>query len=208
MGSFARRIFLAAAVAGLMGACNQAGAAGAGKPADGAMTMGSANAKVTMIEYASVTCPHCARFNEDVFPAFKAKYIDTGKVRYEFREFLTPPQQVAAAGFLLARCAGKDKYFSVVDAIFRSQNEMFSSGDVRGVLLRIGRSSGLTDEKSLACIGDEKQLAALNDRFEKAINVDKIDGTPSFVINGKKLESGEKTLAQLDAEIQPLLAKK
>ena len=208
MGSFARRIFLAVAVAGLVGACSQAGAAGAGKIADGEMTMGSANAKVTMIEYASVTCPHCARFNDEVFPQFKAKYIDTGKVRYVFREFLTPPQQVAAAGFLLARCAGKDKYFSVVDAIFHSQQEMFSSGDVRGVLLRIGRSAGLTDDKSLACIGDEKQLAALNDRFEKAINVDKIDGTPAFVINGKKLESGEKTLAQLDAEIQPLLAKK
>ena len=201
----ARRIFLVLAVAGLMGACSQAGAAGAGK-ADGENSMGNANAKVTMIEYASVTCPHCARFNEEVFPAFKTKYIDTGKVRYIFREFLTPPQQVAAAGFLMARCAGKDKYFSVVDAIFHSQQEMFTQGgDVRGVLFRIGRSAGLTDDKINACIQDEKALKDLNDRFEKAINVDKIDGTPTFVINGKKLESGEKTLAQLDAEIQPLL---
>ena len=202
----ARRIFLVLAVAGLMGACSQAGAAGAGKGGDGENSMGNAKAKVTMIEYASVTCPHCARFNEDVFPAFKAKYIDTGKVRYIFREFLTPPQQVAAAGFLMARCAGKDKYFSVVDAIFHSQQEMFTQGgDVRGVLFRIGRSAGLTDDKINSCIQDEKALKDLNDRFEKAINVDKIDGTPTFVINGKKLESGEKTLAQLDAEIQPLL---
>jgi protein-disulfide isomerase len=206
MGSIARRIFLVLAVAGLMGACNQAGAAGAGKGGDGEMSMGNAKAKVTMIEYASVTCPHCARFNEDVFPAFKAKYIDTGKVRYVFREFLTPPQQVAAAGFLMARCAGSAKYFSVVDAIFHSQQEMFTQGgDIRGVLFRIGRSAGLTDDKINSCIQDEKALKALNDRFEKAINVDKIDGTPTFVINGKKLESGEKTLAQLDAEIQPLL---
>jgi len=205
MGSVVRRLFLTLAVAGLMAACNQAGAAGSVAADD--MVLGDAKAKVTVIEYASVTCPHCARFNEDVFPAFKAKYIDTGKVKYVFREFLTPPQQVAAAGFLLARCAGKDKYFNVVDAIMRSQQEMFSTGDVRGVLLRIGRASGLTDEKSLACIGDEKALTALNERFEKAINKDKIDGTPAFVINGKKLESGEKTLAQLDAEIQPLLAK-
>ena len=203
----ARRIFLVLAVAGLMGACSQAGAAGAGKAGgDGENSMGNAKAKVTMIEYASVTCPHCARFNEEVFPAFKAKYIDTGKVRYIFREFLTPPQQVAAAGFLMARCAGKDKYFSVVDAIFHSQQEMFTQGgDIRGVLFRIGRSAGLTDDKINSCIQDEKALKDLNDRFEKAINVDKIDGTPTFVINGKKLESGEKTLAQLDAEIQPLL---
>src|SRR3982750_791358 len=94
MGSIARRFFLVLAVAGLMGACSQAGAAGAGKGADGEMSMGNAKAKVTIIEYASVTCPHCARFNEDVFPALKAKYIDTGKVRYVFREFLTPPQPV------------------------------------------------------------------------------------------------------------------
>jgi len=204
MGSIARGILLALTV-GLMAACNQAGAAGV--TADD-MSMGDPKAKVTMIEYASLTCPHCARFNDEVFPAFKAKYIDTGKVRYVFREFLTPPQNVAAAGFLLARCAGKDKYFSVVDAVFHSQNEMFSGGSPRDVLLRIGRQAGLTDEKSLACISDQKALNALNDRFEKAINVEKIDGTPSFVINGKKLESGEKTLAQLDAEIQPLLAKK
>ncbi|MEO6339375.1 MAG: DsbA family protein [Caulobacteraceae bacterium] len=205
MGSFARRFFLVLAVAGLMGACSQAGAAGAGKGADGEMSLGNAKAKVTIIEYASVTCPHCARFNEDVFPALKAKYIDTGKVRYVFREFLTPPQPVAAAGFLMARCAGSDKYFSVIDAIFHSQTEMFTQGgDIRGVLFRIGRSAGLTDDKINACIQDEKALKALNDRFEKAINVDKIDGTPTFVINGKKLESGEKTLAQLDAEIQPL----
>jgi len=206
MGSVVRRLFLTLAVAGMAAACNQAGAAGS--VGSDEMSLGDPKAKVTVIEYASVTCPHCARFNEEVFPAFKAKYIDTGKVRYVFREFLTPPQQVAAAGFLLARCAGKDKYFNVIDAIMRSQQEMFTSGDVRGVLLRIGRSAGLTDEKSLACIGDEKALKALNDRFETAINKDKIDGTPSFVINGKKLESGEKTLAQLDAEIQPLLAKK
>jgi protein-disulfide isomerase len=206
MGSVVRRLFLTLAVAGMAAACNQAGAAGS--VGSDEMSLGDPKAKVTVIEYASVTCPHCARFNEEVFPAFKAKYIDTGKVRYVFREFLTPPQQVAAAGFLLARCAGKDKYFNVVDAIFRSQQEMFTGGDIRGVLLRIGRSAGLTDEKSLACIGDEKALKALNDRFETAINKDKIDGTPSFVINGKKLESGEKTLAQLDAEIQPLLAKK
>src|SRR5271170_7604643 len=78
------------------------------------MSLGNPTAKVTVIEYASASCPHCARFNNDVFPAFKTKYIDSGRIHYVFREFLTPPVEVAAAGFLTARCAGKDKYFSVL----------------------------------------------------------------------------------------------
>jgi protein-disulfide isomerase len=205
MGSIARRFLLVLAVAGLVGACSKSGAAG-GAAGDSEMSMGNANAKVTVIEYASVTCPHCARFNEEVFPSFKAKYVDTGKVRYVFREFLTPPAQVAAAGFLVARCAGRDKYFAVVDALFHSQSELYSPNpDVRGMIMRVGRSVGMTDDKITACITDEKALKELQDRVDSAINVEKIDGTPTFVINGKKLESGEKTLAQLDAEIQPLL---
>src|SRR3954471_22654592 len=124
MKSVARRTALAAALSALLAACGQAGAA-SGPAADAEMSMGNPAAKVTVVEYASVACPHCAEFNEQVFPAFKAKYVDTGKVRYVFRQMLTTPAQVAAAGFLTARCAGKDKYFSVVDAIFRSQQEMF-----------------------------------------------------------------------------------
>src|SRR5579871_3142309 len=77
------------------------------------MTLGSPKAKVTVIEYASASCPHCARFNNEVFPAFKAKYVDTGRVFYVFREFLTEPASLAAAAFLTARCAGKGKYFGV-----------------------------------------------------------------------------------------------
>ena len=101
-----RRIVLTAVAALSLAACGQAG----GKTAVGdEMVLGNPNAKVTVIEYASASCPHCARWNEDVYPAFKKKYVDTGKVKYVFREFLTPPTEVAAAGFLLARCAGKDK---------------------------------------------------------------------------------------------------
>src|SRR5277367_1630408 len=100
------------------------------------MSLGNASAKVTVIEYASASCPHCAEFNNDVFPAFKAKYIDSGKIHYVFREFLTPPVPVAASGFLIARCAGKDKYFSVLDAIYHGQEAMYQSGDYHGALLR------------------------------------------------------------------------
>ena len=122
---FSRRGLAILFVAGLaLAACDKVGAP---KPAtDDEMTMGDAAAKVKLTEYASITCPHCAVFATGVFPQIKRNYIDTGKVSYAFREILTAPSDVAAAGFLTARCAGKDKYFTVVDAIFRGQAEMFS----------------------------------------------------------------------------------
>lgn len=170
------------------------------------MSLGNPNAKVTVIEYASASCPHCARFNNEVFPAFKAKYIDSGRIHYVFREFLTPPVEVAAAGFLTARCAGKDKYFSVLDAIYRGQADMFQSGDFRGALLRIAESAGMTEPQFNACISDDKQLKALNDRVEGYQKRDNITGTPTFIVNGAVLD-GEQSLASLDAAIAKAQAK-
>jgi len=195
-----RRLMILAAACGLaLAGCSKSGG-GATSPATGDMTMGRADAPVKMVEYASATCPHCARFNADVFPAFKKKYIDTGKVHYTFRELLTPPNEVAAAAFLMARCAGKDKYFAAVDAVFRSQQEMASSGDFRGVLLRIGQSMGMTEKQFDACVSDEASLKALNDRVEKA-GEQQIRSTPTFLINGKKVKEGEMSLAELDAAV-------
>jgi protein-disulfide isomerase len=154
-----------------------------------------------VVEYASDTCSHCARFATTVFPAFKTKYVDTGKVRYVFREFLTPPEQVSAAGFLLARCAGKDKYFQVVDAIYHAQQDMVQSGEFRAGLLNIAKSAGMTDAQFNACISDEKALTALNARWDRYVKDDKINGTPTYVINGKVYDKGEMTLADLDAAI-------
>jgi protein-disulfide isomerase len=167
------------------------------------MSLGNPAAKVTVVEYASVACPHCARFNNEIFPSFKAKYIDTNKIHYVFREMLVGDSAevtTAAAGFLLARCAGKDKYFSVVDAIFRDQEAMFKSGDVRGTLQQIGQAAGLNPDQFNTCINDDTALKALNDRVQRYETDDHIDATPTFVINGKKLE-GEQTLATLDAAI-------
>jgi protein-disulfide isomerase len=166
-------------------------------------TLGNPAAMVTVIEYASVACPHCAKFNNEVFPAFKAKYIDTNKIHYVFREMLVGSEaetSTAAAGFLMARCAGKDKYFSVVDAIFHAQADMFASGDVRGSLLRIAQSAGLTEAQFNACINDDAALKALNDRVQNYVNKDGVDSTPTFVVNGKRLV-GDQTLAQLDTAI-------
>jgi protein-disulfide isomerase len=200
MPKFSRRLLLVAAVGAslALAACSKGGGAAASAED---MTLGDAKAPVKMVEYASVTCSHCARFNNDVFPAFKAKYIDTGKVHYTFKEFLTPPEPVAAAGFLIARCAGKDKYFNVVDAMFHSQEEMFRSGDFKGSLLRVAQSAGMTEEQFNACVQDEKAAQALNARVEKAITQDKIAATPTFFFNGKKVKEGEMTMEELDAAV-------
>ena len=189
-------LFIAALMALSLGACAKTGASSSDA---GEMAMGNPAAKVTVVEYASASCPHCAEFNNEVFPAFKAKYIDTNKIHYVFREFLTPPAQVAASGFLIARCAGKDKYFSVLDAIYRGQQAMYASGDYRGSLLRIAESAGMSEQQFNACTTDDAALKALNERVQKAIS-DGIDSTPTFVINGKKLDSAA-TLANLDAAI-------
>lgn len=165
------------------------------------MTLGNPRAKITVIEYASASCPHCARFNNDIFPAFKAKYIDTGKVRYVLREFLTPPVEVAAAGFLTARCGGRAKYFQILDQIFHHQQEIYQSGDVNGVLGRAAATAGVTDAQFKACVFDGAGLGALNTRVDTYIKRDGIEGTPTFVINGKLLDAGEPTLAGLDAAI-------
>jgi protein-disulfide isomerase len=192
-------VALTASVAVALSGCNKPETASADD-----MSLGNPAAKVTVVEYASASCSHCARWNNDVYPAFKAKYVDTKKVNYVYREFLTPPVQVAAASFLLARCAGKDKYFQVVDSVYRSQEEMFTTGDFRGVLLRIGQSAGMNETQFNACVTDEKALKSLNDRVEKYAKDAKITGTPTFIVNGKKVggeEGGEVSLAQLDAAI-------
>ena len=167
------------------------------------MSLGNRNAKVTVVEYASVACPHCAKFNNEVFPAFKAQFIDTGKIHYVFREMLVGADSevsMAAGGFLMARCAGKDKYFSVVDAIFRQQDAIVQSGDTRGGLLKIAESAGLTDQQFTACISDDKSISALNDRVETYEKRDHVDATPTFIINGKTL-TGEQSLATLATAI-------
>lgn len=196
-----RRLLMAvAAVASTLAlaGCNQ-GAGGGAAPVD-SMTMGNPNAPVKMEEYASVTCSHCGRFNNDVFPAFKAKYIDTGKVHYTFHEFLTDPPAVAVAGFLTARCAGKDKYFSVIDALFKSQEEMYRTQDPRGTLLKVAQSAGMTEVQFNACVNDEKALKDIEARVQAA-QARGISSTPSFFINGKKAQDGEMTTEQLDAAV-------
>ena len=191
MKNLLRTLVIAAAAIGLATAC---GGKSSTTAAEGDMDLGNPNAPVTLIEYASATCSHCARFDRDVFPTLKARYIDTGKIHYIFREFLTPPVPVAAAAFVLARCAGKDKYFQVVEAVFRSQDEMFATQDSRTPLLRIAKSMGMTEDKFNACLSDSAALDGVQKRMDRGVTEDKIEGTPTFLVNGKQVATGETTL--------------
>jgi protein-disulfide isomerase len=170
------------------------------------MTLGNPKAKVTVIEYASLACGHCAHFNNEVFPAFRKKYIDTGKVHYVYREFLTDPVAVAAAAALTARCAGPKGYFDVIDAFFKGQEEMFRTGKARDNLMRAGKAGGLSETQVDACLKNEAAQKALSARVQRYINVEKINATPTIVINGKRLEGGH-DMAALDAAIAPLLGR-
>ncbi|HWU80166.1 MAG TPA: thioredoxin domain-containing protein [Caulobacter sp.] len=167
------------------------------------MDLGSKDAKITVVEYASVGCPICAKWQKEVYPAFKAKYVDTGKVRYVFREMLVGGNEevtVASAGFLVARCAGRDKYFAVNDAIFASQPGVFYSP--RETLSDIAKSVGMNDDQFNKCVSDEAAIAALNKRVENNAKVHGIDATPTFEINGRKMEPGYHALAEIDAAIE------
>ncbi|WP_411287062.1 DsbA family protein [Phenylobacterium sp.] len=187
------------AIAGAAFLAALAGAAWAATPT-GDMSLGNPKAPVKVVEYASLTCNHCAAFNNDVFPAFKAKYIDTGKVHYTLKELLTSPPQVAAAGFLMARCAGPSKYFKVVDEVFRSQDR-WQNGQIKPIFVEIAKANGMTEPQFEACIADQPAQVALNERVRKVVEEDKVTGTPTFLINGKQLAGGVPTLADLDAAI-------
>lgn len=171
--------------------------------ADDEMSLGNPQAKVTVVEYASAGCPFCAHFDTDVFPVFKAKYVDTGKVRYVFREVLVGGGSeiaLGAAGFLTARCAGKDKYFTVLDQVFHNQDQIYRSGDIKAGLLPIARANGLSDKQFEACVNDETAINALNARSEKAGQAG-VNSTPTFFINGKKAFEGAPTAEQLAAAV-------
>ena len=170
------------------------------------MVLGSPKAPVTVIEYASASCPHCARFNNEVFPAFKAKYIDTGRVRYAFREFLTPPVELAGATFLIARCAGRDKYFGVIDGVFHAQAEIYSTGDMHAPMLKIAQAAGLDEKAVDACLGDAGGVAAMNARVQRYVSRDGVNSTPTFLVGGARL-LGEQSLEALDAAVVAAEAK-
>jgi len=168
------------------------------------MALGPKDAPVTITEYASMTCPHCAAFNEQVFPKIKSEYIDTGKVRYIFREF--PLDIKAAAGSMLSRCIAKDdapKYFAVTDMLFRQQNDWVLKNTTE-TLTRIGKQAGLTQQQVEACLKDQALLDKIAADQKYASDVLKVDSTPTFFINGEKIK-GEASFDEFAKKINPLL---
>ncbi len=149
------------------------------------MIMGSPDAPVKIVEYASFTCPHCATFHLEVLPKIKADYLDKGLVQLEYREVYFDGPGLWAA--LLARCKGEEKYFPMIDLIF-SKQEAWARGsldEIKTGLLSIGRQAGWTDEDSLVCMQDEELAEKLVGAFQHHATNDSISSTPSFIINGK-----------------------
>ena len=168
------------------------------------MAIGPANATVTITEYASMTCPHCANFNETVFPKLKSEFIDSGKVRYVFREF--PLDIKAAAGAMLARCIAKDdapKYFAVIDLLFRQQNEWVMKNTTE-TLTRIGKQAGLSQQQVEDCLKDQTLLEKIAADQKYANEVLKVNSTPTFFINGEMLK-GETSFDEFSKRINSLL---
>ncbi|TPE52267.1 DsbA family protein [Amaricoccus solimangrovi] len=161
-----------------------------GTPAVQDMTMGEADAPITMVEYAMFTCPHCADFVKEVFPKIKENYIDTGKVRLVFREvYFNAPSLWAA---IIARCAPADRYFGIADLLFSTQAGWLNSTDgptIMKNLYGIGRQAGLTDAQMDACRQDTAFAEALVANYQKHQAEDGIDATPTFIINGEKVEN-------------------
>jgi protein-disulfide isomerase len=168
------------------------------------MALGPANAAVTITEYASMTCPHCAAFNAEVFPKIKSEFIDTGKVRYVFREF--PLDIKAAAGSLLGRCIAKDdpgKYFAVVDLLFKTQATWAGPKTTESLIL-IGKQAGLGQQTVETCLKDQAQLDKLSADQKYANDVLKVDSTPTFFINGEKIK-GETSFEVFSQKINAMM---
>ncbi len=167
--------------------------------------LGPPEAKVTIVEYASMTCGHCMNFHTKVFPELKAKYIDTGKVRFVFREF--PLDARAFAASMLARCAGSpDKTFALVDALFHTQADWaFVKDNPTPKLFEVAKQAGFTQESFDKCLTDQKLLDQLTEVRSRASDVFGVNATPTFFINGKRLTTAP-TMEEFDKVLTPLLA--
>ena len=206
--ALATRALAATKAAGHKGPAPKKGPATAAKPGlPDDMVLGKANAPVPLIEYASASCPHCAHWALNDFPAFKAKYIDTGVVRFVFREFLTEPVGLAVAGFLIARKAGAARYFDVLHDVFAAQPEFYSPEQATkpiDILYRIGRNAGLTQADVDACLHDQPAITALYARVERYSKLSGVNSTPTFVVGQTKIQ-GEYATPEIEAAIAEAL---
>lgn len=165
-------------------------------------SFGAADAPVTVIEYASLTCPHCRTFHVSTWPAVKERYVDTGKVRFIMREFPFDPR--ASGGFMLARCAGENRWYPVVDLLYRSQDTWARVPDSVAALKSLMSMTGMNGEQVEACLRDQDMLEKVTAVMETGKSYG-VDSTPTFFINGEK-KTGALNINQFSEIVDPLIA--
>lgn len=196
-----RRITLAAISALALGACGaadtgnaQTSGSGSGEIALTDITLGDADAPITMVEYASWTCPACLQFHTDVIPILRSEYIETGKVQLVFREFPTPPANISVAGFALARCAGEDSYYDAIDDLFQAQSNIINlaqtGGDIEGALRSVASTYGIEGAAFMDCLSNKDVTYAIGESVMKG-DSQGVNSTPTVFINGEKLQGYE-----------------
>jgi protein-disulfide isomerase len=193
------RRFILALVVGLTLAALTSPASAQNPPED--RFLGKPDAAITVIEYASLTCPHCADFHKEILPKLKAAYVDTGKAKFIYRDF--PLDQYALRAAALARCAPADRYFAFLDVLFQQQNLWTSAPDPMVPLARIARLGGLSDAQFQACMADQALAdSILASRLVGARDL-QVESTPTLIVNGKKI-SRIRSFEDLDAVLKPL----
>jgi protein-disulfide isomerase len=166
------------------------------------IAIGKDDAKITIVEYASMTCPHCKHFHETTLPEITKKYLNTGKARMILREFPFDPR--AAAAFMLARCSPEDKYYPMVSVLFQQQQTWASAEDAQAALLQISKLAGFSEESFKACLTNQKLLDDVNAVRERASKDFGVESTPTFFINGNKY-SGALSVEEMSAIIDSML---
>ncbi len=198
MSQICRRTAMAVIASAALAACSQAGSDAetpADTPASAAlqdMVMGNADAPVTIVEYASWTCPACLQFHADTVPTLVSDYVETGKVKYVFREFPTAPANISVAGFAIARCAGPDKYFDVLDELFTRQQGIIAvarqGGQVRAALQQVASNHGVDGEEAFdTCLQNQDVRRAIGASIALG-DSSGVNATPTIFLNGQKLE--------------------
>jgi protein-disulfide isomerase len=170
-------------------------------PPLGDRSLGKDDAPVTIVEYASMTCPHCAHFHETTYPELKKRYIDTGKVRFIFREF--PLDPLAAGAAMLARCADKDKFFPLIETLFQLQGQWAVEKPLPP-LLAIAKQAGFSEQSFNACLSDQKTLDAMQAEQKRATDKFGVNSTPTLFVNGQ-MQKGGVSIEDLAKIIDPLL---
>jgi protein-disulfide isomerase len=167
------------------------------------LSLGKDDAPVTIVEYASLTCGHCANFHNTVFPKIKEKYVDSGQVRFILREF--PLDNLAAAASMLTRCAGGDKTYPLVEVLFKQQEQWaFVRGNPVPELFKVAKQAGFTQESFDKCLTDQKLLEQVTSIRSKAADKFGVNSTPTFFINGKRMQDAP-TVEAFDKALTPLL---